>query len=213
MALRGTARLGCSSLTSINLPDSITSMEGNPFAESGNLTDIRISADHPYLEMIDGVLFSKPDKRLIYYPSAATAKSYVIPDGIQRIEEDAFDSCFSLTSVTIPDSVTTIGRSAFSSCRALTSVAIPDGVTSIDGWTFLDCSSLTSVIIPDSVTSIGDGAFADCDSLTSVTVPDSVTSIGRDAFARCESLILTVGKGSCAEQYCIDNGLNYVTDN
>ena len=60
------------------------------------------------------------------------------------------------------------------------------------------------------VTAIGDGAFSDCRFLTSVTVPDSVTEIGRDAFARCEHLTLTVGKGSCAEQSCIDNELKYV---
>ena len=55
-------------------------------------------------------------------------------------------------------------------------------------YAFYDCSSLTSVTIGDSVTSIGEHAFYDCSSLTSVTIPDSVTSIGDYAFYDCDSL-------------------------
>ncbi len=80
------------------------------------------------------------------------------------IEDDAFDSYYSLTSVTIPNSVTNIGEWAFESCYNLTSVTIGNEVTSIGYAAFDDCESLTNVMIGMSVTSIGDWAFAYCGS-------------------------------------------------
>ena len=60
------------------------------------------------------------------------------------------------------------------------------------------------------VSSIGNRAFYRCESLAGVTVPGSVTEIGNEAFGGCDSLTLTVPGNSFAEQYCKDNGLNYV---
>ena len=127
------------------------------------------------------------------------------------IGEEAFLGCTGLTSVTIPDSVTFIGGRAFFACESLTSVTIPDSVTSIGDHAFDWCQNLTSVVIPDSVTSIGDHAFDCCTSLTSVTIPDSVTFIGDEAFYSCFGSF-TVGRDSYAEQYCVDNELDYTYD-
>ena len=81
---------------------------------------------------------------------------------------------------------------AFYNCDRLTSVVIPDSVTSIGNQAFYGCGSLISVVTPDSVTSIGEEAFCACDSLTSVVIPDSVTSIGYSAFAGCTGLTSVV---------------------
>ena len=220
-------------LTKVTIPDSVTAIEANPFLRCENLKTISVSAEHPYLSTIDGVLFSKPDKRLICYPCAFDASEYAIPQGIQIIGDYAFSECGSLTdatipdsvtsignlafegcsnltAVTIPDSVTSIGDLAFSGCESLTAVTVPDSVTSIGYGAFICCYSLTAVTIPDSVTSIGDWAFAACASMTAVTIPDSVTSIGEDVFSDCaESLMITVGRDSYAAQYCRENGLQY----
>ena len=106
----------------------------------------------------------------------------VIPEGVTRIGDSAFQDCASLTSVTIPEGVTEIGNSAFNGCSSLTSVTIPEGVTEIGVWAFSDCDSLTSVTIPEGVTEIGESAFNGCSSLTSVTIPASVNIVGEDAF-------------------------------
>ena len=177
----------CSSMSTASLPDGITSIGANPFQACDNLTQIKVSPDHPTLAIIDGVLFSKPDKRLITYPCAFADTEYGIPQGIE-----------------------VIGDWAFIGCSGLTAVSIPDSVTSIGDWAFSGCDSLTAVSIPGNVTSIGDGAFYGCESLTTVRIPDSVTTIGDGAFNRCDSLTeIIVGRDSYAKQYCIDNHLRY----
>lgn len=205
------AFMGCGSLTSFSFPDSALEIEGNPLSSCSNLTDIQVSADHPTLEVVDGVLFDKLKKQLICYPEALAEKPYSIPEGTTEIASCAFDGVRTLTAIDIPNSVVTIGDSAFRFCFSLTSIVIPEGVTSISPSTFACCTSLTSVVIPESVTSIGMQAFDDCSSLTSVVIPESVTQIGSAAFYRHHrNLTLTVTPGSYAEQYAIDRNIPYV---
>ena len=179
------AFFGCISLTSITIPNSVTSIGVNPFESCDKLTSIIVSPDHPTLEVMDGVLFSKPDKRLVCYPCAFKADSYVIPDGIQTIGGRAFYFNDSLSSVTIPDSVTSIEYGAFSN-SALTSITIPDSVVSIGYEAFYACTRLASIKLSNNVTSIGDDAFDFCP-ITTISIPDSVTSMGC-AFAMCSNL-------------------------
>lgn len=53
---------------------------------------------------------------LFYKFSADSLKSIVIPDGVTRIGNSAFQNCSSLICIIIPDSVTHIGKRAFSGC-------------------------------------------------------------------------------------------------
>jgi hypothetical protein len=118
-----------------------------------------------------------------------TLTSVTIGDGVAVIGDSAFWDCYNLTDVTIPDSVTNIGDHAFGD-TALTSVTIPNGVTSIGDSTFAG-TPLTGVTIPNGVTSIGAFAFA-VTALTSVTIPNSVTNIGDEAFWGCSRLTTIV---------------------
>ncbi|MBR3277918.1 MAG: leucine-rich repeat protein [Lachnospiraceae bacterium] len=117
----------------------------------------------------------------------------VIPDGVTRVGDSAFEDC-GLLRVTIPNSVTSIGDSAFKDCCLLDKVTIPNSVTSIGEYAFYGCEGLTSVTIGNSVTSIGRYAFYYCFTLKNVTIPDSVTSIEEHAFDLCYSLTsVTIG--------------------
>ena len=139
----------CRNLTSITIPDSVTEIGANPFQYCDSLTSISVSPDHPALAVIDGVLFSKENKRLICYPAGIDADQYTVPQGVITIGGGAFIYSH-LTSVVIPDSVTSIEDVAFEGCSGLTSIVIPDSVTSIGVMAFLDCESLTITVDRDS---------------------------------------------------------------
>ena len=161
----------CSGLTSIVIPDSVTSIGENAFSGCKNIESATI-----------------PAFAISYIPKYSL-KTVVITSGTS-IGHSALYFCTSLESITIPDSVTSIGDSAFYGCTNLESITIPSGVKSIGYDAFNNCTSLESATFGENskLTSIDYNAFSNCTSLTSITVPDSVTSIGYSAFAGCSSL-------------------------
>ncbi|MBO7242648.1 MAG: leucine-rich repeat protein [Alistipes sp.] len=174
---------GCSSLTSITIPESVTSIGYDAFSDCSSLTSITIPEG---VVSIENFAFS----------GCSSLTSITIPEGVVSIGGNAFAGCSSLTNITIPEGVTSIGYRAFAGCSSLTSITIPEGVVSIENYTFSDCSSLTSMTIPESVTAIGSGVFSDCSSLTSITIPEGVMSIGERAFEGCSSLTsITIPEG------------------
>ena len=199
----GSAFSDCSSLRSLVIPESVVNLNGNLFCRWND----ELKCLSPYFIYDNKVLFNKDKSKIIAFRDKNTT-SYVIPDYVTSIGNEAFEGCSSLTSLVIPDSVTSIGKSAFYDCKSLCSLVIPDGVTGIGNYAFADCSSLTSLVIPDSVTSIGDSAFSGCSSLSEVVIPSSVTSIGGWAFKDCGSLSTIVipssvtSIGDYAFSYC-----------
>ena len=129
----------CESLVSVTISDSVEAVGSNPFTSCGALKEIRISGNHPYLNMLDGVLFSKPDHRLICFTKAFAEEAYAVPDGTLEIGERAFWDCDTLTSIALPDSVTTIGDETFGYCVNLRSARIPGSVTVIGVNAFYAC--------------------------------------------------------------------------
>ena len=166
---------GCSSLTSINIPNSVTSIGEKAFSDCSSLTSINIPSS------VTSIV-----SHAFYHCSSLTSVN--IPSSVTSIEYRAFLGCSSLTSINIPNSVTSIGGSAFYGCSSLTSINIPNSVTSIGFEAFQNCSSLTSINIPSSVTSIDGFAFSGCSSLTSINIPSSVTNIELSAFEGCSAL-------------------------
>ena len=112
----------------------------------------------------------------------------IISNGVLEIGSDAFRKCTNLKGIEIPSSVREIGDEAFLDCTKLVRIEIPDSVTRIGVSTFSGCSNLLRVVIPSSAKSIGDGAFSDCTSLEKIEIPSGVTSIGKYAFSGCTSL-------------------------
>lgn len=173
---------GCKSLTKITIPSSVVNMNGNPFL--GWNGDLYNESEGFIYEQ--QVLFNKDKTTLIAYRSKDT--NYSISNSVTNIGKYAFFDCKSLTSINIPNSVTNIGDRAFEGCSSLTSINIPDSVTNIGHDAFKGCESLTSIKIPNSVTNIGDWAFYGCKSLKSINIPDCVTNIGDLAFYGCDNL-------------------------
>ena len=213
-----------SGIESINIPASVTSIGEMAFRDCNYLAAINVDANNPYYSSVDGVLFNKNKTTLLRYPIGKQGE-YIIPNGVTRIEEMAFEMCGRLTSITIPEGVTYIGRSAFWKCRSLEEIIIPDGVKEIGENAFYGCTGLTSVQISESVTKIGNDAFDGCDnlpvidniryadtylievvdkSLTTYTIKNGTRFIGSSAFYGCTNMtnirlpesIISIGFGA-----------------
>lgn len=172
-------QLGCyvfahCSLTSINIPLSVTSIEDNALSYT-SLENINIPSS---VTSIGRYAFGYCNH----------LKSVNIPSSVTEIGKCAFLECDSLTSVNIPSSVTEIGEYAFQWCESLKNINIPSSVTEIKEGTFSECKSLEKINIPSSVTEIEKYAFFVCSSLESIKIPSNVTKIGYNAFEGCKSL-------------------------
>ena len=195
---------GRSSLTSVTIPDSVTSIGDGAFSNCSGFIFVTIGNNVTTIG------------NYVFY--GCIGLTFVtIGNSVSTIGSSAFSGCNGLTSVTIPESVTSIGSGAFQNCTNLQTVNynaincttmggvffgniafktlnIGNRVKTIPDYAFQGCDSLTSVIIPDSVTSIGDGAFASCSGLTFVIIGNNVTSVGNYAFQGCGDLTsVTIG--------------------
>ena len=193
-AFRWSKFIGCRSLTSLVIPDSVTNIGDYAFSGCRSLTDIVIPDS--VTRIGDGA-----------FRGCKSLTDIVIPNSVTSIGDNAFEYCFSLSNLVIPDGVTSIGKWAFEDCSSLSSVVIPDSVTSIGNHAFAYCESLTDIVIPDSVTSIGDNAFRHCSSLSSVVIPESVVNLNGNPFCRWD------GELKCLSPYFIyDNKVLFDKD-
>ena len=163
------------SVTSVTIPNSVTSIGSTAFDRCTGLTSVSIP------DSVTSIGMSA-------FSNCTSLTSVTVPNSVTSIGVSAFYGCTSLTSVSIPNSVTYIDAGVFFGCTSLTNVTLPSSLKSIPNTAFYGCTSLTSVTVPNSVTSIGVSAFYGCTSLTSMSIPNSMTSIGVDAFSGCTSL-------------------------
>lgn len=176
---------GCSEVTSITIPKSVTSIGNCVAPDCDKLVSIIVDSENPVYDSRNNsnAIIETETNRLIQ-----GCNTTVIPETVTTIGQYSFSYCNLLATISVPDSVKSIEKRAFDSCENLTSITIPNSVTSIDSDAFEWCSSLTSICIPNSVSYLGGGLFYNCSSLTSVTLPENIESIPGGMFDGCQSL-------------------------
>ena len=185
-------------ITTLTIPDDITTI--NPYAFRGwkNLTNITIhdsvttigkyafSVCENLSEIIIGSGVTTIGDRVFYGCGGVLNINCNIPS-VSNYESAPFYNA-KLTTVNLGDSVEVVGDYAFRGCDALTEVNLGNGVQSIGKNAFAYCTGLTSVVIPESVAQIGGYIFYECSNLSEVVIGSAVTTIGESAFYNCSSL-------------------------
>ena len=205
----------CKKLTSITLPNHITSIGSYAFEDCWALTKVTMPNDLTNLgehafsgcTELSGISIPSGVKTIqsrtfwmCYGLKSVTLK------GVTEIGFDGFAFCKSLTSISLPKTLTTIGMGAFFSCGSLENIALPDAVTSIGDDAFENCKSLKSIVFPMNLESLASNAFVGCNSLTTVTMHKNVKNIGSDAFDNCSQLATVFYLGTQDEWLSIDIG-------
>ena len=143
-------------------------LNSSTFLNSSTLESVEVDSKDYYISSVDGVVYDKEKKTLIFCPQGKT--SVKVPDGVQTIGDGSFYGCKNLKSVSLPNSLKKIGFNAFQECDSLTSVNIPEHVTEIEENAFGYCKSLKTISISASVESLRDVDFIGCTSLESINV-------------------------------------------
>lgn len=191
-----------SGLTSVTLPNSITSIRARTFYGCTGLTDFTIP--NSAVSIGEEAFFGCTGLKRVSLGNSVTTigneafagctglTNITIPNSVTSVGS-SFKDCTGLRSITLGNSVATIGNEAFAGCTGLTNVKVPNSVTSI-GSSFKDCTGLRSITLGNSVMTIGNEAFAGCGLLSTLNLPNSVISVGENAFRDCSGLRnLTIG--------------------
>ena len=171
-----------------------TDSYGVTYALFNNNTAVIMSWDGKQSDLVLGVDgFALKEIPSGIFNSNSTLLSVVIPEGVTKIGNYAFDGCSALANVTLPSTLTTISENAFSSCDSLISIVIPEGVTKIGSHAFYSCDNLRSVTLPTTLTDIGSWAFYDNYQLI-IFIPTTVISIDECAFAYCNKIYCSLAQ-------------------
>lgn len=166
---------GCTSLTTVNIPEGITTIPNRCFQNCSLLSPISLPSK---LTTLGEYAFS----------GCTSITQIKLPTTVTLIDDGCFYNCTSLTTININElSITTLHWSCFNNCTSLNGVQIPTTVTIIENSCFNNCSSWSGALnLPSNLTSIGYDAFYNCKSLTgALRLPSTITYIGGGAFENC----------------------------
>jgi hypothetical protein len=189
------AFFNCKGLTSIVIPNSVTSIGKLAFYGCEGLKTISLPG---HVNLGNNVFYSCNNLEKINISDITAWCSTDKCDWIVASDSypgyKLFVNNVEINELTIPNTISSIGEESFMFCGSITSVVIPNSVTELKGWLFYGCKNLSTVTLPNTITSIGIQTFEGCSSLSSFTIPTSVTSIGEKAFSGCTRLTSVISE-------------------
>ena len=204
---------GCGNLTSLTLPDLVSTLAQGAFYNCSSITSLHLPNNLAYLEgastfmncaslrsiTLPAGLTTNIGKNMFAFCSSLSSVTFA-GTLIPSVSTNAFVQCTNLTSIVLPTGVTRVDDGAFSSCTRLAGVSMAS-VTRINGNnTFANCSALSSIVLPNGsggisgnttttpTVYINSAMFQNCASLTSITIGMYMPFIGSYAFNGCSSL-------------------------
>ena len=189
------------SVTSVSLPNTITSIGAAAFLDCTQLYSITLPQS---VVSIGTSAFS----------GCVALGSVSLPNALTSIGANSFQGCQKLTSISIPSGVQSIGENAFSGCYNLRNITfsnsntinsvgrnafygtawydyLPNGLIYIGNVAYKYKGSIVdnpNIVLKEGTTEISEGAFQSCSGLKSISIPESVTTIGNSAFYGCAEL-------------------------
>lgn len=201
----------------LTITQTSTALNFKNLADLSGLERIQLPEGHKKYVSVDGVIFSKDRKCLVFYPRGREDGLYEIPEGTVKIAREAFANQTALAEVHMPDTVTMLGMSAFTNCKSLRKVVFSDNIKEIpdssayqNGGVFQSCKALHEVVLPSKLQYLG--SFAFCYSgVGKVVFNDKLKQIGEYAFWDCQlnevrlpSSVERLGKGALAGIEAVD---------
>lgn len=177
---------GCSALTTLVIPNTVTKIGKNAFKESG-LTQITLPES---LTTIEASAFYKTKLETI-----------TIPKNVTKIPTDCFYQCENLIRAMFPNTLTTIDARAFRGCSNLANIDIPTSLETIGIGAFGDCKNLKLTNLfrfPDSMKELGGAAFENCTQLgiNQLIFPGKMENVNIGGFKNCDVTHVIVEEGA-----------------
>lgn len=175
-------------VTKVTIGKNVKEISDWAFGNSKKIAAFEVSEDNPHICDVDGVIYTKDMKSLLFYPPAGgivaekdadgnevKAITYVIPEGVEIIRSKAFYKCADLTEITLPSTLKRIEEKAFFRCN------------------------LKALVLPEELELIGKDAFAFNGAIEKVTIPASVKQIDEYAFFSCTAMLEVNMQGTESE--------------
>lgn len=173
-------------VTEITIGKNVSEISDWAFGNSKKIEKYDVDDENPYICDVDGVIFTKNMKTVMFYPPARGVVAEKADDGTVKKDENG-NTVRTITYV-IPEGVETVRSKAFYKCYDMKHLTLPSTLKNIEEKAFFSCD-LQEIVLPDGLETIGKDAFAFNYAVKEITIPASVTRIDEFAFYTCTSML------------------------
>ena len=202
----------CTALSEIHISASVAEIQGDAFNGCSAMETITVGQGNESYTALDGVLFTKDMKTLIYYPAQRSGASYTVPAGVTAIASVSFCDAAGLEEISMPSSLKSIGAYAFEGC-GFYEVDLPEGLETMEEFVFNRCMHLEEVSIPASLTKLGIGPLNRCSALKRVIVNGKSTVFADQdgvLFSKDGKTLLCYPAGKGSPAYAVPEGVEAI---